>query len=917
MGNGVGLRAGVLSIMMVAALVVPAAPAHAASPDVDLHAFAPKDGNSITVGRVAAKNPLDPPTWQLNAALNLLNNESSRIGLDKVVTSYPGSAVPSTTAFWSGGIDAGANGVLNTTDGIVSNRQFPFPLPTSVRFEIFFDNFDHPVAFQFPLSARNNDVANGSFYFPAKESDLGAGQYWNYGTRHAVDDGSGSPSGGSQRWGYDLGVVRWDGGSWTGLKSTAADPADPVNSDFLIWERPLYAMANGRITSCYRGDPDHPPAPFDEISYENLFGNGYVIDYGTDIVTMAHFKNGSMPLALCPADGLNEGLDIPITAGRKLGVIGNSGRSTAPHSHLHGTSETTSGVPMQFLNIRTVASDSSINSLGGTPTFNRHDGLVLHKHSLIRPNPCGFNPPAAGSSEVSYHGLREDCYQDVLNQATAQGYQPSFIDGYDVAGQAYLNVTFRRSTIGIPYASYVGLTSAQLDSVIIQKKTAGYRLQWVDSYRRGSLVRHAAIFHQRPGPLWSSFRYLTQANFDAKVNQLAGDGYIPVNISAVHAGGVLRYSGLFEKIAAPWTFFTIPASQFSAKVAAESAAGRKLTYVNGVSIGSTPYLTGVFVGGVGGTTTTEVGVTGAGHQTNFTNNLDAGRLTRSVTGYDSGSGSARFAAVWRSPVDTQITSGPSGTVSTTTSTFAFKSTEPFATRASCVHGPVGAVITFPVECTSPKSYAGLTARSYEFRVRSIDREGLTDPASATRIYTVAPRITNTAVPTISGRAVKGETLTASNGTWNFGGLAYTYDWFAGRTLLPTHTKTLDLTADHVGARISVRVTATRTGYTSGLASSAATAPVLDTFISDVPPRITGTPQVGNTLGVDEGTWTPTPASFTYQWYQNALPVRGATASTYELTRTSAGKSISVKVTARSTGFDPKAVTTAPAGPVGS
>ena len=64
-----------------------------------------------------------------------------------------------------------------------------------------------------------------------------------------------------------------------------------------------------------------------------------------------------------------------------------------------------------------------------------------------------------------------------------------------------------------------------------------------------------------------------------------------------------------------------------------------------------------------------------------------------------------------------------------------------------------------------------------------------------------------------------------------------------------------------------------------------------------PPAITGTPTVGQTLSVSNGTWTNSPTSFAYQWRRNGSNIAGATANTYALASDDAGTMISCLVTA--------------------
>lgn len=69
-------------------------------------------------------------------------------------------------------------------------------------------------------------------------------------------------------------------------------------------------------------------------------------------------------------------------------------------------------------------------------------------------------------------------------------------------------------------------------------------------------------------------------------------------------------------------------------------------------------------------------------------------------------------------------------------------------------------------------------------------------------------------------------------------------------------------------------------------------------VNTVAPTIDNTsPNVGDTLTANPGTWTNTPTSFTYQWLRAGTPIGGATSSTYTTVEADAGDAISVKVVA--------------------
>ncbi len=84
------------------------------------------------------------------------------------------------------------------------------------------------------------------------------------------------------------------------------------------------------------------------------------------------------------------------------------------------------------------------------------------------------------------------------------------------------------------------------------------------------------------------------------------------------------------------------------------------------------------------------------------------------------------------PPETTITSGPSGSVTGTTATFEFTSNEPGSTF-QCQLLPLEST---PTNCTSPKTYSGLTAGTeYTFSVWATDASGNTDASPATRTFT--------------------------------------------------------------------------------------------------------------------------------------------------------------------------------------
>jgi murein DD-endopeptidase MepM/ murein hydrolase activator NlpD len=652
------------------------APALAVPSGVTFNSITPVDGTDLIVARTAANNPLDPPTFQLKADIFFDNSGCCSTDVTSVTISYPGSGIGSFTytpqtftdevgePFFIGRdccTDLGDRR-LPVYDGL--DRDLPLPLPPTVVIDVYFDSDPTPLSLQFGLKLHDNATPLGAYFFPAKQSDLGAGQYWRFGTRHTVDAGGGggilNPTGGSQRYALDADVVRWDGDSWTGI----VEGGDYyINAHHLLWGRPLYAMADGTVISCYKGEADHLPADsFDDIRFDNLFGNSVVIQHGAETVAFAHMQNGWPSNELCPGgNGQHDDLSIPVAAGQQIGVVGNTGRSTGPHLHWQVNGDSAiSGAPMNFLNVRALADETSVNNLGESPDLRPLHGMTLHRQSLVSPNPCGFDLPPAGALEVAKHGVSAECYQDVFNLIVSRGYRPVLVDGYDVDGDTFFNAVFRPA--GPAWAARHGLDGAEYQALFSELTGDGFSLQHVDSYLENDEVRYAAVFTGLPRPGQSAFHGLDDAEFAAAFDDLADAGYVAVNVSTVEVGGDLYWTGLFElRPVTGWTVESVPAADYQDTFDANVAEGRLPVYVNGFTAGGDPYITGIWVDPVVGDWTAVHGYSAAEYQDAWDTATGSGLFTRSVTGYDGGGGTAAFAAVWHEPGPIADADGPYST----------------------------------------------------------------------------------------------------------------------------------------------------------------------------------------------------------------------------------------------------------------
>jgi hypothetical protein len=760
-----------LSLLVVPGLLLLAlaAPARAEAPNaLTLVDYGPQMGNALAVARVA-DNAGTGWTWQVNGSFTFQhNNAGEALELTRLTISYPDAnpaIAPRHVAYASTirSIRAYALGIFDGHDRDLTT------LPPTIRLELKFAEYSEPAVLTLPLAFYENTVPGGAFFFPTKQSDLAdPGWRYFYRTRHTMDQGRGD-----QRWGYDIGVMRWNGSGWSDVKSSAESLSldDRANTDYLIWGAPLYAMGDGTVVACYDGEVDHPPqSDFDDENptWEYGAGNHLEIDYGGDRVVLAHNRHDSIPDELCPGPDhqYHTGLNIPVRAGQFIGRVGNTGRSTNAHIHLHVYNEDADdtadedlrggrGVPALFRNLRSVADQERFNDLGQSPNYGQHDGKVLHRVSLFQPNPCGFPQLADDATERSFVRLTSECYQDLFNVATAKGWVPNLVDGYEVAGLSRFNATFRPST-GASWSAAHDQPTAQMAGTIVSNVIAGRRLHWIDAYKSGSEVRYAAVFFDRPGPDQDVFFDRSQTQWNAEFAQRADDGYVPVNVAiAQDSSGALRYTSVWEKFAtAGWTLQLPAASGFSSVVASEEAAGRKPVYMNAFRVGTTPYVTGLFVAGVGGTTTRNIDVDTASLELAIAGNANSNRPIRAMAGYDNGASSSRFVALWRSPINTTISSGPANGSSTTSTSasFGFRADNPFSIEFRCRKSNT---VAYWLPCTSPKAYTGLDPGQHSFEVRASDRDLLTDPTPASRNWVIATTLPINQAPVTSGIASRG------------------------------------------------------------------------------------------------------------------------------------------------------------------
>jgi hypothetical protein len=162
-------------------------------------------------------------------------------------------------------------------------------------------------------------------------------------------------------------------------------------------------------------------------------------------------------------------------------------------------------------------------------------------------------------------------------------------------------------------------------------------------------------------------------------------------------------------------------------------------------------------------------------------------------------------------------------------------------------------------------------------------------------------LTLTPTPEISGVVGIGNTVTAVPGTWD-AGVSLSYQWMRNGQAIPDAVfEEYDITEQDWGSYLSVVVTGSLEGYSPSSRVSSSVGEIAYAFLRSPNPTISGTLRERSTLRVSAGSWSPRPR-LSYQWYRDGVPINRATRTSYRLTSSDVGSSITVSVTATARGY---------------
>jgi len=183
---------------------------------------------------------------------------------------------------------------------------------------------------------------------------------------------------------------------------------------------------------------------------------------------------------------------------------------------------------------------------------------------------------------------------------------------------------------------------------------------------------------------------------------------------------------------------------------------------------------------------------------------------------------------------------------------------------------------------------------------TVNQAGFAVNTTTSKATTVQAGLIAAPVVGIAGSNVMAQTLLL-NATIP-SGVKASYQWLNDGAVIAGATRTsYVLKATDVGHNISVRVTLSKTAYTTLVLTTDSTPIVAGTLTKQPDLGITGTSKLAKTLTGIVGSWD-TGVKLNYQWLRDGQTISGAVMKTYKLTTADIGHTISFKAVAVKPGY---------------
>ena len=291
---------------------------------------------------LAAEASDKQPQIKIVLRLRITNNEAQKVDVSGIQFSFPASSVapvamqgvplvliedgmkkkpsatihPGITATWS-------NGAVSLDENTqISNAVYlNAPAPPKVEVHISCSGFSAPATITLDLAPYNHPTTDGGFLFIYSASDLRDGELIFTSAQHWANGGAS----GTQIFAHDISIKAKDGGDWNRL---LPGKSGDKNEHYRVWGKPVRAVADGLVADFFDGmESNTKLGEFPKPTPDPVDGNHFWIQHGDVFVRYAHLQKNSLPSAL-------KKKGAPVKAGQMLGLAGNSGNASEPHTHI-------------------------------------------------------------------------------------------------------------------------------------------------------------------------------------------------------------------------------------------------------------------------------------------------------------------------------------------------------------------------------------------------------------------------------------------------------------------------------------------------------------------------------------------------------------------------------------------------------
>src|SRR5882757_4478781 len=147
------------------------------------------------------------------------------------------------------------------------------------------------------------------------------------------------------------------------------------------------------------------------------------------------------------------------------------------------------------------------------------------------------------------HNMSPTEYQAFFNDATGKGMRPVSVSGYTTNGNEKYAALFEKKN-GPEWKAKHSMSAADYQSNVTTLGAQGFEVSFISGYEVNGQVKYAAIWEKK-NPAYIARHGQTQAQFQAEFDADTKAGYRLIFVTCYAAGNTAYYASIFEKTAGP------------------------------------------------------------------------------------------------------------------------------------------------------------------------------------------------------------------------------------------------------------------------------------------------------------------------------------------------------------------------------